>query len=63
MEQSNQPSMLSIDYDGRRFRTVRNTDNGEVNEETVFYYFQQGRNTYLIHSDNQGAVAKWLDIV
>jgi len=32
-----------INYDGKRFRTVRNTPNGEVSGETVFRYHQQGR--------------------
>ncbi|MBD3922183.1 n-acetylglutamate synthase [Paenibacillus sp. PR3] len=30
-----------MNYHGRRFRTVSNTNNGEVNEETVFLYFQK----------------------
>ncbi|GKU79179.1 n-acetylglutamate synthase [Paenibacillus sp. L3-i20] len=33
--------MKPINYDGRRFKTINNTDNGEVNEETTFYYFQK----------------------
>lgn len=41
MEQSEQTSMSRINYHGRRFRTVSNTNNGEVNEETVFLYFQK----------------------
>jgi len=41
VEQSKQTSMSRIDYHGRRFRTISNTNNGEVNEETVFLYFQQ----------------------
>jgi hypothetical protein len=30
-----------MNYDGRRFRPVTNTPNGEVNGETLFHYFQQ----------------------
>lgn len=29
-------------YDNKRFRSVINTDNGEVGAETVFYYRQDG---------------------
>ena len=32
----------SIDYDGRRFRSVENWDTGEVGPETVFGYRQDG---------------------
>ena len=32
----------SIDYDGRRFRSVENSDTGEVGPETVFGYRQDG---------------------
>lgn len=31
-----------MNYDGRRFRPVTNTPNGEVNGETLFRYSQQG---------------------
>lgn len=31
-----------INYNDRIFRTVSNTSNGEVNEETIFNYQQQG---------------------
>jgi len=31
-----------IDYNDRIFRSVSNSANGEVNNETVFYYKQQG---------------------
>ena len=30
-----------INYDGKNFVSKRNTENGEVNEETVFYYHQK----------------------
>lgn len=33
--------MKSINYDGRLFRTMNNTDNGEVNQDTIFRYFQE----------------------
>jgi len=36
------PSENSIDYDGRRFRSVENSDTGEVGPETVFGYRQDG---------------------
>ncbi len=31
-----------IDYNGRVFRSVSNSANGEVNNETLFHYSQQG---------------------
>lgn len=33
---------MAINYNGKRFRSVSNTDNGEVNEETIFNYYQEG---------------------
>lgn len=32
-----------IDYNGRRFRPVENSANGETSPETIFHYHQQGR--------------------
>jgi hypothetical protein len=34
--------MSEIDFDGRRFRTVRNSEAGESSSETVFQYRQKG---------------------
>lgn len=34
--------MGEIDLDGRRFRTVRNSDAGESSSQTVFHYRQKG---------------------
>ncbi|MEO8585423.1 MAG: n-acetylglutamate synthase [Acidobacteriota bacterium] len=34
--------MSEIDFDGRRFRTVQNSDAGESSSETVFRYRQKG---------------------
>lgn len=31
-----------INYNGRAFRSVSNTENGEVNGETIFHYSQEG---------------------
>jgi hypothetical protein len=31
-----------INYNGRTFRSVSNTDNGEVSAETIFHYRQEG---------------------
>lgn len=33
---------MRTDLDGRTFRSVRNTDNGDVGAETVFHYHQHG---------------------
>ena len=35
-------STTNVDYDGRRFRAVANSANGEVGEATVFEYRQRG---------------------
>jgi len=35
--------MSSINYDGRRFVSVSNSGNGEVDSATVFHYHQEGR--------------------
>jgi len=35
-------AMREIDFDGRRFRTVRNSDAGEASSQTVFHYRQKG---------------------
>jgi len=32
----------SINYNGRKFRCVSNSESGEVNEETVFEYHHEG---------------------
>ena len=34
--------MARIDYDGRRFRSLSNSETGEVDAETVFQYHQRG---------------------
>lgn len=34
---------MTIDYDGRVFRPISNTDNGEVSGDTRFAYRQRGR--------------------
>lgn len=39
-----------IDYNGKVFRTVQNTANGEVNESTIFYYFQNGNMVWADYS-------------
>ncbi|OJJ19386.1 n-acetylglutamate synthase [marine bacterium AO1-C] len=31
-----------INYNGKKFRSVNNTENGEVGAETLFYYEQEG---------------------
>jgi len=34
--------MGNINYNGKTFKSVSNTDNGEVSAETIFHYSQQG---------------------
>ena len=40
-----------IDYDGRRFRAVANTANGETSADTIFQYRQSGN---LISAEYSG---------
>jgi hypothetical protein len=35
-------SIPTINYDGKLFRIISNTDNGETSDETVFHYKQDG---------------------
>ncbi|MFT4032429.1 MAG: n-acetylglutamate synthase [Siphonobacter sp.] len=32
-----------IDYNNRRFRTLRNSESGEVSDATTFHYYQDGK--------------------
>ncbi|QJW89661.1 n-acetylglutamate synthase [Spirosoma taeanense] len=43
-------------YDGKTFRSVTNTANGEVNEETLFHYRQQGQIVWAEYAG--GAIVK-----
>jgi hypothetical protein len=40
---------MTYNYDGRIFRSVSNTDNGEVSEETRFVYHQEGQIVYATY--------------
>lgn len=42
--------MKQIDYDGKIFRTVITTKNGEVNRETTFYYRQKDNHVWAEYS-------------
>lgn len=43
--------MQGINYNGKVFRSMQNTDNGEVSQETVFRYYQSGN---LVWADYSG---------
>ena len=45
-----------INYNGRRFRAVANTPNGETSEETIFIYKQQGN---IVSSEYAGGKIKY----
>jgi hypothetical protein len=47
--------MPPINYDNRRFISVANTDNGEVDAGTLFHYHQQGGVVWATYSG--GAIA------
>ena len=32
-----------IDYNNKLFRSIENTDNGEVSGDTIFHYWQEGK--------------------
>jgi hypothetical protein len=48
--------MASIHYNGRTFRSVNNSANGEVNGETLFHYHQQGQ---IVWATYQGGAIQW----
>ncbi|MCI5055172.1 MAG: n-acetylglutamate synthase [Flavobacteriales bacterium] len=35
--------MTDINYNGRKFRVLGNSENGEVSDDMVFEYFQEGK--------------------
>lgn len=41
---------MNINLDNRKFRTQSNTNNGEVSEETIFYYRQSYNIVYADYS-------------
>jgi hypothetical protein len=43
--------MKNIHYDQKRFRSVSNSDNGEVSSETIFHYHQ---NEHLVWAEYAG---------
>lgn len=42
--------MVNINYNGKVFRTVSNSNNGEVNNDTIFKYFQSGETVWAEYS-------------
>lgn len=46
-------TQLMIDYNGKVFRPIQNTDNGETSSETVFEYQQNGNILSAIYSGGQ----------
>jgi hypothetical protein len=44
---------MSISYDDRRFRSVSNSDSGEVGAETIFHYHQNGRVVWAEYSGGE----------
>ena len=47
---------MTLNLNGKVFRSISNTDNGEVGSDTVFFYHQQGRHVWAEYSG--GAVIK-----
>lgn len=47
---------MSINYHQKTFKSISNTDNGEVGEQTLFHYQQQGNVLWAEYSG--GAIVK-----
>lgn len=41
---------MEYDLEGKKFRSISNTDNGEVDDETVFTYYQNGIHVWAEYS-------------
>ena len=46
----------AINYDGRKFRSVANSPNGEVDAQTVFHYHQRD---HIVWATYQGGSIQW----
>lgn len=56
--------MTAINYDQKKFKSVSNTENGEVSGETTFEYFQKGDiiwGTYEGGSIKFGTITGYID--
>ena len=47
---------MEYDLEGKKFRSISNTDNGEVSDETIFMYHQNGIHVWAEYSG--GAIIK-----
>ena len=47
---------MSINYHNKTFKSIANSDNGEVGEQTIFHYQQQGNFVWAEYSG--GAIVK-----
>ena len=41
---------MKINYDNVKFRSIRNSESGDVGAETVFHYHQKGRSVWAEYS-------------
>lgn len=48
--------MPTINYDGRNFRSVDNSPNGEVDAQTIFHYYQHDD---IVWATYQGGSIQW----
>ena len=44
---------MKISYENKKFRSVRNTESGEVGADTVFHYHQNGRIVWAEYSGDE----------
>lgn len=45
--------MKNINYNGKRFKSIQTSGNGEVNEETIFTCYQQGNMVWADYSGGE----------
>lgn len=48
--------MSSINYNGRKFRSLANSPNGEVDAQTIFHYYQREN---IVWATYQGGAILW----
>ncbi|MCR8644445.1 n-acetylglutamate synthase [Paenibacillus sp. N1-5-1-14] len=55
--------MNPIHYDGKIFRIAQNTENGEVNQETIFKYRQEGNRVWAEYAGGGIVVGSLVAVV
>lgn len=55
--------MNSINYNGKKFRSVANTDNGEVTAQTIFSYHQHGNLIWVEYEGGKILLGRMIGIL